>query len=234
MTNKLSTSKIFYLLFIFFNIIILSWFMFNQPAEQAKAMKYLIFSLITLIVWTLDFVISKDKAQKGIINVVTIEKETLLGKLPVSFNMFINIFIVIFSIAIFVFVSSTRQSIVGSPGFQIVELGMAGSGLLTLAIINSENLFFFGLLAPTMFGMFNFILRKNPVIALVLAGLITPTIFMLYHVLAYGFNDMVAMMMVFGFGLINVFWILVIRNILFCDAIHFSNNFAIDVMKTGV
>ena len=205
--------------------------MFNQPEYQAKAMKYLIFSLITLIVWTLDFTISKDKAQQGIINVVTIEKETILGKLPMSLNLLSKGFILIFAIAVFFFISSTQQSIVSSPEFQVIELGNTGIGILTLALVNSENLFFFGFLAPTLFGLFYFIFRKQPIIALFLAVILSASIFMSYHVLAYGFNDMISMMIVFGFGFINTVWVLIMRNLLFCDAVHFSNNFSIDLLK---
>ena len=229
--NKLSTVKIFYILFVFFNIIIISWFMFNQPQHQEKAMKYLIFSLITVVAWTMDFVISKDKAHQSIINVVTIEKETILGKLPTSLNTLSKIFIIIFSVAVFFFISSTQQSIVSSPGFQIVELGSAGTGLLTLAIINSENLFFFGFIAPTLFGLLYFIFRKVPFIAFSGSLLFTSLIFMSYHILAYGFNDMISMLIVFGFGFMNTLWVLIMRNLLFCDAIHFSNNFSVELLR---
>ena len=235
MDNKLTPAKTLYLLLVLFNIIILSWFMFNQPAEQAKAMKYLIFSLISLIVWTMDFVISKDKSNLGIINFVTIEKETIIGKLPALIKGMSTAFIVVFSVAIFFFITATRQSIVGSPGFQIIELGQAGKAIITFAIINSENLFFFGFLAPTLFGLFNFIFRGNGgIIALGMASILAPVIFMLYHILAYGFNDMISMMVVFSFGFINVVWLLFMRNLLFSDAVHFSNNFAIEAMKVGV
>lgn len=233
--NKLTPIKTMYLLLVIFNLIILSWYMFNQPAEQMKVMKYLIFSLISVIAWTMDFVISKDKNNVGIINFITIERETIIGRLPAMLRNMSNLFIVIFAVSIFFFITATKYSIVGSPGFQIVELGQAGTALITFAIINSENLFFFGFLAPTLFGLFNFIFKGNGgIIALSIASILAPTVFMLYHILAYGFNDMISMMVVFSFGFINVIWVLFMRNLLFSDAVHFSNNIAIETMKIGV
>jgi len=222
-TDELSIGKILSVLFILFIIISLAWISINVQEQEYrnKAFWYWVLGL-TGLVWILV-----DHALKAldieIIDTCIYENTTLYGRLSKEMKalMFIGLMVVFY--VIFAFTNFKQTALVNAPLFQAVELGNEGRILATISFALVEGLVFVGCLAPTIYGIFTKI-SKSPHFGLLSMLIITPTLFMLFHMAVYGFTDMIAMISTFLFNFVSCVMLFLMRNIFWEWSVHTANN----------
>lgn len=235
--NRLSIGKMLYMLMIFVMTIIMLWFRMNYPPYQQLADMYLILFLIGIVAWTFDYVtsIGANKNQKNpppytqIVNTCFYNDNTIIGPVPVVFKIGTFIFSIVFCMIVAIQIGAMNQSIIQVPAFQIVDLGVVGKTIVTIAMTIGEDIVFFGFIAPTISGLGRLISGGIQLVGTVSSLAITPVIFMLFHFLVYGATDMTGSAFTFVFALICTSWVLVIRNLILPNFLHITNNVTLEI-----
>lgn len=226
-----------YLFLIFVISFILLWFRTNYPPYRELADLYLWFAAIGMIWWTTDFVVSlaASKNQTNpppytqIINTAFYEKNTMFGPIPFSWRIGTYIFTAFVCVMLAFWIGAAETTIIGVPSFQIIDLGVTGIVIVTISMAIMEDIVFFGLLAPTVSGMGRVLSMGNQLIGAVLSLAVTPVAFMLYHFLVYGATDIPSSMFTWAFALVCTSWVLIMRNLIFVNALHITNNISLKV-----
>jgi len=222
---------------IFSATFILLWFRTNYPPYRELADMYIIFFIIGTMYWTLDFVVSLAAGKNQInpppytqiINTITVEKNTIIGPLPFSMKIGTYVFTVAMCIFFAFYIGASETTILKVPSFQIVDLGMAGVAIVTIAMAIGEDFIFFGLLAPTVSGIGRVISMGNQVIGVILSIIITPITFVMYHFLVYGATDLSSSMFVWMFATVVTSYTLVFRTLVFAHCLHVTNNITLKI-----
>lgn len=222
---------------IFISTIILLWFRSNYPPYQQLADMYLIFFLIAIVAWNTDYITSIAARKKQtdpppytqVINTAFYNENTIIGPIPFFARVASYVFTFAFCVILAMQIGMMNQSIIQIPPFQIVELGAAGKIVVTLAMTLGEDILFFGFLAPTISGVGRLISGGFQLVGTGISLALTPFIFMMFHFLVYGFQDATGSAFTFIFGAVCVLWTLTMRNIIFPNAIHATNNVVLDI-----
>lgn len=217
---------------ILITTLILLWFRMNYKPYMALADMYLILALIGIVYFTLDFVVSlaASKNQMNpppytqIINTVTVEKNTIIGPIPFTVRVGSYAAIAFMCLMLVFWIGASETTIIGVPSFQIIDLGISGVIVVTIAMAIMEDFIFFGLVAPTISGLGRVMSMGNQLVGTGLSIIVTPLIFVLYHFLVYGASDLQASFFVGGFALVVTTYILTFRDILGVHALHITNN----------
>ena len=228
--NEISRIKVAYLLFLIFMNLMLLWFSINQPEFRSQSIWYFGLGTFGLIIWLIDFGIKN--IGKEMISTAFWE-DPVFGKWsPFTFAIFVA-FAIGWSAFWFFATISTKVSVVATPQiFQVVELGIAGNILTTVAFAIMENVIFFYFIPPTIFGIFYLITRRASISLIGAVAISGFFVFPVYHFLAYGLTDIGATATVTLFGTVNSFFILVFRNPIFSDTWHAANNVAVNLART--
>lgn len=165
----------------------LNWMVANSTIDvKETANFYMILGLIFFGAFTADFVVKKTNRQfrgADIPDTVTYESESPLGfKMPRWAAFAIVIGSVLLGAWIFFNVGTKpTMSIVSAPTFAAVDLGSSGSAFLSGLAGIVEDMFFWGFIGPTLFGV-ALALSGKKLIGLAAAWGVTPFIFMIYHI----------------------------------------------------
>jgi len=228
-TDEIGLGKVLVILFYLFITLIILWFSANYPEEQATATWYFGLSMFGLIMITMDLVIKKAGGIKipDVPNTIIWEKGPLFAKFGKRWPIIMVGVAAAFAVGNFFLIGShTITQIVAAPTFQAVELGSAGTALMSGLAGISENMIFIYFLPATIFALIAYF-TKNPILALILAILISMPTFAVYHFLRYGtaqITNTVNVAIMAGIWTTIAF---LTRNTLISDAWHFSNNAAI-------
>ncbi len=214
-SDKISIWKAVEIAWLVFALFFIIWYGINVPELQAKAQLFWWLGIFALGVIALDLIVKISGVE--FVDVILAEeplirlsKKTMLGILV--FGAFITMF----------FMANTGYS-VSAPTFQIVQLGPAGDAILSFFAASMEDIVFFSIIPASVAGLAYFVFR-NPWISLFLFVVVSPFIFVLYHMLAYGFTDVVASTAVYVFGLEMMIWVLLFRNLAWPHIRHGFNN----------
>jgi hypothetical protein len=229
--NEISLPKMIYILFIIFLLLLLSWFSINQPRLSESSLWYFIFGSFGLLLWLIDFNI-KRVGHEYIST--SLWEPSVFGKLKPWHYLAITMGSLFWAAFSFFNTVGSKQSIIGAPKvFQIIELGVTGDILTTIAFALMENLIFFYFIVPTIFGIV-YKPTRNPAIAMITAIFIGGIfVFPVYHFLNYGLTDVSATIGVMAFGMINSMIVLLLRNPIFTDTWHVANNLGILIARTS-
>ena len=222
---------------IFVSTIILLWFRSNYPPYQQLADMYLIFFLIAVVAWNTDYITSIAARKKQtdpppytqVINTAFYNENTIIGPIPFFARVASLVFTFLFCVIIAFQIGTMNQSIIQIPAFQIIELGVAGKLIVTLAMTLGEDILFFGFLAPTISGVGRLISGGFQLVGFGLSLVVTPVIFMMFHFLVYGFQDVGGSLFTLIFAGVCVLWTLTMRNIIFPNALHATNNTVLEI-----
>lgn len=234
--NQLSGLKIGYLVFMVFMIFFLNWASINSAVQyQVRATGFMIIGIIGLIVWLFDKITEKEgEESEALIETCIWEKESLFGKLEgIKFFVYI-MFCIGFAIFIFFNTFITGYSVIGAPAqlFQAIDIGVGGDIAISIAGAMIENLLFFYIIMPTIFGILWFVTKNKYFAFMASVFILTPLIFMGWHFGVYGIENVSAMISVYLFGSICSFFTFIFRTPIFADLFHISNNLGVLFAKT--
>lgn len=226
-----------YFLLMFFMAIILLWFRSNYPTFENIADLYLWFIAFGFIFWTFDAVtsIAANKNQINpppytqIINTAFYEKNTIVGPIPLSMRIGSYIFIFFSCVFLALFIGTSKTMMVDMHTFQIIDLGVTGELIIATIMSFSEDIIFFGVIAPSVAGIGRLLSLGNQIIGAGLSLAVTPIAFTIFHILVYGATNVPASIFVFMFALVCTSWTLIMRNIIFCNFLHATNNLTLRV-----
>jgi hypothetical protein len=210
--------KIFEIFVILISIAILSFLTINTILWEV-AQTFWIFGLMGIIGITVAHVIS-GKGKTDVIDVAIAEE----GILPINQKVLYILFFVAFLGTFFMLANTDYR--IAAPAFELVDLGLGGSAMLTFAAAIMEDIFFFVLIPGLVFSG-AYWLTKRFWVSIILVMLICPTVFMLYHLNVYGFANQAAMMFVFVFGAEMTGMMLLLRNVMYVHMRHVGNNLGI-------
>lgn len=231
--NTPSIPKAGYVLIVISLLLLLAWFSVNQPRLAAQSIWYFNLGAFALVIFAIDFM-WEAKSGDSIISTSFWESESpIFGEIGGMKLLVLFVGSLLFAGIIFISIVSTKASIVGTPTtFQIVDLGLMGNIVVTIASCVMENVVFFYIVGPTIFGLILY-LTKSPIFAIIAAIFLNGIIiFPFYHLLTYGLTDLTAMVSVATFALLNTSVTLIVRNSIFSDTFHIANNLAVMFAKT--
>ena len=216
---------------------IMLWFLSNYPPYKDLAIMYVIFAITGILYWTLDYVISlsarKDQINPPpytqIINTAFYEKNTIIGPIPTPVRIGSYIITIFMCIMLAFWIGASETTIVGVPDFQIIDLGISGVIIVTIFMAIIEDVVFFGLLAPTISGIGRVISFGNQIVGAILALIITPLTFMLYHFLTYGASNLQGSFFVYAFALVATSYVIIFRNLIAVNCLHVTNNITLKI-----
>ena len=222
-SDSLTGKKISYLILMTIVLLTLSFYTINVEGVMQQALIYWILLITAIVIWVMSKVI---EAKKGLDfpNPILWEDTTTFGKLSTKTHIAILlVFILIGSYLFSQIGSAPTFQIVSSPHFQLIKFSPTVGSILDGVAGMVEDLVFWGIVLPLIFGI-SYYFTKNFVIALIIALMLTPFIFMSFHIGVYGFNQIVTMQKVYIFGFLMSLLVYTFRNVLLASCIHFANN----------
>lgn len=228
-TQDIGKGKITVFTFILILILLVLWFSQNLADEQKKVESFWYFGLGLFFLGFvgLQYTIGK---YTPIFSTITYEKETMFGELPKNVKFILAGFCVLLFFVFVFYIQSAGKALISAPMMQAVHLDTAGNILYMIALTTCEIIVFTGIMPAFCYGL-GMHYTKNHTIAILMAILLSPTIFMLYHVGTYGYSDMSGSLTVFALNFLAVLWVLIFRNLLFDFALHCGNNVGILILK---
>jgi hypothetical protein len=213
--DSFNVHKVREIILIILTLIVIGWYTFNYPKLIDKAKDFERLGIIGAVGVLAGFVVMKTPMN---LNVPLSEKPLF----PVFTKKILLAFSLIIGIVTFVAISASPYSI-EAPTFQIVDLGTFGEALLDAAAAITEDIVFFAVVPGITFTIVYYA-SKSPILALIFVLILSPSVFLVYHTLHYGFTDVVASTAVFFFGLEMTAWMIVMREIFYCHMRHIGNN----------
>lgn len=150
--------------------------------------------------------------------------------IPKQYDKWLLIGFIAIGLLTFFIIGRTGYAIAGGVDFQIIEPGIWGEAILKFFCALPEDVIFFSVV-PALIFLLAYGLTKNIPFSFFLILLITPVVFLLYHTLHYGFENIVASTAVYLFGLELSGAILLFRKLLYAHLRHGANNASIALFK---
>jgi len=199
---------------------VLSWLTINTVLWEI-AQIFWVFGLMALVFTIIAFMIKKKDFK---FDVPLSGKPLFNIPKPLLYLFFMAMFIVTF------FVLSITDYSITAPEFQILEVGLGGNVMLTVAAAWMEDLFFFAVIPGILFSV-GFWLSKRFWPSITLSVIISPVIFMVYHLAVYGFTNQVALVFLLITGLEWVIMSMLLRDITYVHVRHIGNNLGLLIFK---
>jgi len=223
-TDKWNMGKVGELLWLILSLFILVFFSTNVPELMAKAQIFWWLLISGLVLLGVSFVV--PKVSDFHFNLPLWEESPII---PAKYDKLVLIAFIIIGLLTFFFIGQTGYAI-SAPEFQILELGAWGNALLSFFSATSEDIIFFSVVPALIFGV-SYYFTKNLAFSFFLIILLTPFIFLTYHTYRYGFEDIVASVAVYVFGLELAVAMVVLRKLFYCHMRHGFNNFSIIIFR---
>lgn len=234
--NELSSFKIGYLALVIAMIFFLNWASINATVTyQARATGFMILGIIGLIIWVVDKVIENGGGEaEGIIETSTWETEASFGKFGGwKFGAYV---LVCLGIGIFIYFNTivTGYSVIGAPAMMLQAIDIGAGGNIAIAVAGAlvENMLFFYIIMPTLFGILFYTTRNGIFSMIASVFLLTPFLFSMWHLGAYGLENISATISVYIFAVTCGFMTFVFRTPVFADIFHIANNLGVMAVKT--
>lgn len=216
-TDKLSVHRVRELMLLLLSLGVLSWFAVNIPNFFEVSRVWLILGLFAAVAISFSFIIKKI----GNFNLNMPLAET--GFLKID-RKYIFMFALVIFLVTFFFVGRSQYSIF-APKFQVIECDILCNTFLSIPTAIIENQVFFSVFYGLIFS-FVLLYTRSPLLALVISTFIMPLLFLAYHTLQYGFQDVVSSTAVVLFGIEQIAIMLLLRDMIVIHARHIGNNFA--------
>lgn len=219
-----SRYKIYYFLFIIFVFLFCFWAWIGNEAARSSIQFYLMFGIFALFFILFDNATSKTFE---FIDTVTIEEPRIEFLSPKT----VLILSIAFSLILSYNIITQKQAWIDYPKFQIFDsktINAFLSGILGVI----ENWVFFGFLFPTIFAVLKY-RRFGEIPSLILSLMISSLSFSIFHIFVYGSN-ITAMFSTVSFAIVCCLMTYILRNLIFADVLHFSNNFVAYMVNAGV
>lgn len=213
-SDKINIHKAREMILIVVAIIVIGWYATNYPKlwDDAKTFLFLIIGAGLSV--TFSFIINRTKLN---FDVPLAEKPLFWTKRIIFIISAVGL------LASFFFLARTGYAI-ESQDFQLVELGIGGDAILKIFAAIAEDVLFFAVVPGLIFVIVFYFTKENAMIALIFVVILTPSVFVTYHTLRYGFDDIVKTTAVFLFGLEMTGWMIVFRDLIYVHARHIGNN----------
>lgn len=213
--DTITIHKVREILLLLVGIIVIGFFATNIPKLMEVAQTYWWLGLTGIVGILSSFIISKIPA----LNFNVPLSEPPIFPIPKKWLFVLS---GLGFLLTFFLLSQTSYSI-EAPSFQILELGTFGEAVLDIFAALAEDIVFFAVVPGITFTVIYYI-SKSPTTALIAVLFVTPSVFLTYHTLHYGWADVVSSFAVLIFGLEQTIIMIVLREILFVHGRHLGNN----------
>jgi len=235
-SDHINTGKVFYLTLFFIGILTLNFYTINIPQAHEQALGYTILAFIALFGWLLSYTINrknKERDKFAFPDVIIYEKPLI--SIPRWFTIImISAFLIL---GAYTFVSIGHRptfAVISAPIYQMIELTPELDAILSIFSAWAEDFLFF-LVIPSLVGGAVYFFTKNKWLAIVMALLMSPGVFALWHVNRYHpVERQVTFTNVYIFGFIMTGYVLVMRNFILPFIIHSANNAGIAYFSKNV
>ena len=199
---------------------LLTWYSVNLPDFFDIAKTWLLLGVFAAIAVAFSFII------KRIGNFDYNVPIAGRGILPIP-KKYILVFAIVLLLVSFFVVGKSQYAIL-APKFELVECGTFCNAFVSIPAAIIEDFIFFSVIYGAIFSLV-LLFTRNLWLALILATLLNPFIFLFYHTLKYGASDVVNSVNVFIFGLEQTLIVLLLRDLILVHARHVGNNVAQEI-----
>lgn len=221
-TDSITVHKARELIILLLALGLLTWYSVNVTGLFDASRTWLILGIFASVAVAFSFIIKRIGNFNFNIPIAG------RGFLPVP-RKYILIFALILFVVTFFFIGRSPYAIF-APVFQLVECNVFCNSVLSVPAAIIEDFIFFSVFYGAIFSLV-LLYTKSPVVALVISTISVPFIFLIFHLLVYGFSDVVNSTAVLIFGFEQVFIMLLFRDLIIVHARHVANNLSGEIFS---